>query len=374
MKYLVLILVALTVISLFQYAQARDIGPFMFGLAEKGDWMEHSDSSATDYYGILKQGATINLPLKIIAGSVPTPLEFHATIGEQMGQVKLPKGIKVEIEPESFLMESEKDVILNIFITAEKNAPSNVYSIGIVGVWPEPVNNFAGTSVKVHVGRDFGPSAIPDNFFPPPLKQVREGSLPSEVVCTNDFVLVLKNNGSPACVKQSTFEKLYLRGWGDCGWNCSHEIPIKLIESNIPSDFSMAYSFGIDGKSVYDSKKNLLLADRVCEPPIELKIELSSHEKEVIWNLIEKNDFFSFTSFTQNCDESGLCLQVTPEAITTLSVTANGKEHSVQHRDSYRYKDNPSYLKFEEIIQVINDIFRTKDDYKNLPSLKCAYQ
>ena len=214
MKYLVMVLVVVTIISLFQYAQARDIGPFMFGLAdEEGDWIKHSDSSATDYYGILNQGQTINLPLKIIAGSVPTPLEFHATIGEQMGPEKLPSGIKVEIEPKSFLIEPEKDVTLNIFITAEKNAPSNVYSIGIVGVWPEPVNNFSGTSVKIHVGRYFGPDAVPDNFFPPPLKQIKEGSLPSEVVCTNDFVLIIKNNGNPACVIPTTKQKLIERGW-----------------------------------------------------------------------------------------------------------------------------------------------------------------
>ncbi len=215
MKYFVMILVSIIMISLFQFAQAREIGPFMFGLDEKeGDWIEYSDSTNTDYYGIVKQGSTINLPLKISAGSMLTQLEFHATIGDQMGPIILPRGIQVEIQPKSFLIEPDQTVTLNLFITAEKNAPSNVYSIGIVGVWPEPINNFQGTSIKVHVGRDFGPNAVPDNFYTSPLKQTREGLLPSEVMCTNDYVLILKNNGNPACVKPETKTKLIERGWG----------------------------------------------------------------------------------------------------------------------------------------------------------------
>jgi hypothetical protein len=210
----------------------------------------------------------------------------------------------------------------------------------------------------------------------PPLKQFKSGIPIEEIKCKENLQLIIKNNGNPACVKTDSLEKLYLRGWGDCAWNCSHPLPENIFESepNVPSDFSFKYHFGIDGKSVYDSKKNLLLADRVCDPPIELKIELSSQEKEIIWDSIKKNDFFSFTSFTQNCDDSGVCLHVTPETITTLSITANGKEHAVQHRDSYRYKDNPSYLKFEEIAQTIQNILRTKDDYTNLPTPRCAYQ
>ena len=215
MKYFVMVLISIIMISLFQFAQAREIGPFMFGLDEKeGDWIEYSDSTNTDYYGIVNQGSTINLPLKINAGSVLTQLEFHATIGDQMGPVILPRGIQVEIQPKSFVIEPDQTVTLNLFITAEKNAPLNVYSIGIVGVWPEPINNFKGTSIKVHVGRDFGPNAVPDNFYPSPLKQTREGLLPSEVMCTNNYVLILKNNGNPACVKPTTVQKLIERGWG----------------------------------------------------------------------------------------------------------------------------------------------------------------
>ena len=51
-------------------------------------------------------------------------------------------------------------------------------------------------------------------YFPPPLKQILQGTDPSSVICTEGKVLVLKqSNGLPACVNPSSIEKLILRGW-----------------------------------------------------------------------------------------------------------------------------------------------------------------
>lgn len=59
------------------------------------------------------------------------------------------------------------------------------------------------------------PMMIPQlAFFPPPLKQMSQGTLPNNVTCTEGLELVLKkSNGLPACVKPSSVEKLIERGW-----------------------------------------------------------------------------------------------------------------------------------------------------------------
>ncbi|HET6516938.1 MAG TPA: PQQ-dependent sugar dehydrogenase [Nitrosopumilaceae archaeon] len=50
--------------------------------------------------------------------------------------------------------------------------------------------------------------------FPPPLKQIAQGTSPDSVTCTEGLELVLKkSNGQPACVKPSSVEKLIERGW-----------------------------------------------------------------------------------------------------------------------------------------------------------------
>ena len=51
-------------------------------------------------------------------------------------------------------------------------------------------------------------------YFPPPLKQIKDGVEPSNVTCTEGFELVLKQNtGQPACLKPSSVAKLIDRGW-----------------------------------------------------------------------------------------------------------------------------------------------------------------
>ena len=51
-------------------------------------------------------------------------------------------------------------------------------------------------------------------YFPSPLKQIRTGTAPENVTCTEGLELIFKpSNGNPACVKPSTAEKLVERGW-----------------------------------------------------------------------------------------------------------------------------------------------------------------
>ena len=51
-------------------------------------------------------------------------------------------------------------------------------------------------------------------YFPPPLKQIRDGVEPSHVTCNEGLELLLKqSNGKPACVKPTSVAKLIERGW-----------------------------------------------------------------------------------------------------------------------------------------------------------------
>ena len=51
--------------------------------------------------------------------------------------------------------------------------------------------------------------------IPTPLKQLQLGTEPKDVLCHDGFLLVMKTeDGSPACVKPQTAQKLLERGWG----------------------------------------------------------------------------------------------------------------------------------------------------------------
>ncbi|HXW02952.1 MAG TPA: hypothetical protein VD651_01630 [Nitrosarchaeum sp.] len=55
-----------------------------------------------------------------------------------------------------------------------------------------------------------------DNLFPiviSPLKQIKDGIVPENVICKEGLELVFKLNGQPACVKTTSIQKLTTWGW-----------------------------------------------------------------------------------------------------------------------------------------------------------------
>ena len=68
--------------------------------------------------------------------------------------------------------------------------------------------HLAGQSFFVREGAESESSQILS-----PLKQIKNGILPEDVICRQDRVLVLRTNGDPACVKYETGYKLLERGW-----------------------------------------------------------------------------------------------------------------------------------------------------------------
>jgi hypothetical protein len=46
-----------------------------------------------------------------------------------------------------------------------------------------------------------------------PLKQIKSGIVPENVVCKEGLNLVFKLNGQPACVKTTSVQKLAAWGW-----------------------------------------------------------------------------------------------------------------------------------------------------------------
>ena len=59
----------------------------------------------------------------------------------------------------------------------------------------------------------------------PPLKQVAQGIAPGDVICKEGLELIIKNNGSPACVRLETTVKLEERGWGVMPPPCCKTMP-----------------------------------------------------------------------------------------------------------------------------------------------------
>ena len=77
-------------------------------------------------------------------------------------------------------------------------------------------DNPAGTNAtsSTETGDDM---MVTENKLPPvvlsPLKQIKSGIVPANVVCKEGLGLVFKLNGQPACVKTTSIQKLITWGW-----------------------------------------------------------------------------------------------------------------------------------------------------------------
>lgn len=149
----------------------------------------------------------------------------------------------------------------------------------------------------------------------------------------------------------------------------------KSIEiNNLPDDFGLIYSFGVGGKNVLDTKKKSYTIDMVCEPSTEISLALSHDELYQIWDAAHKNGFFDLTDFTESCDAFSNCRLVTPEQQTTITITEDGKTHSVKYRGSYMPKPDDGYAKFQNVENTIQEILDKKLATDILPQVKCGYQ
>ncbi len=217
MKIILFTVFALLFVSVVSYVDARDFSPFHFRLADEimyDDLWFYVDGIKPNFK--VDKGETATFPIVITSKhAIGTTVDFHATIGnDQMGKIRFPPGANIHLEPNQMILNGQNQT-LNVTVQVSERAPSSKYNVNLVGVWKEEgkISDFMGTGFSLHVGKDFGNDAVPVNFLEPPLKFSREGVEPKDIPCRNDLILILKYDGTPACVREETKPRLIERGW-----------------------------------------------------------------------------------------------------------------------------------------------------------------
>lgn len=87
-----------------------------------------------------------------------------------------------------------------------------------------------------------------------PQKQLNQGTSAQSIICKNNLILILKYDGSPACVKPETRSKLIERGWAMSD-QVGEKESISLIKKQYPylQDFP---SDGLPPKIILVEKSN----------------------------------------------------------------------------------------------------------------------
>jgi hypothetical protein len=138
--------------------------------------------------------------------------------------------------------------------------------------------------------------------------------------------------------------------------------------------FDIYYSFGVGEINILDTKNNLYTKDMVCDPSKEYDFKLTDYEKTEIHNSILQNDLFNIKDdFTENCDESGICQEVTPLSTATLIITIDEKIETIKYSANYIFPDDPELQKFQNVVMVIQDIISQKEEEMNIKPPTCGY-
>lgn len=216
MKLIIVGSLAVFIILSFGFVEARIVPPFIIELpndAENYFTLESINNGGPPEL-ILQKSDTISFPLIIRSTTdVVVPVKFYATFGEQTGESQLPPGIQVTIEPDFFTLGEDESITMNIQVKAADDASDGWYFLNFVGMWND--GEFSGTNISLKVGNGSDMLLNPADFIESPLKQFKSGIKAEEVQCKFDYLtLVVKiSDGSPACVKESSVQKLIERGW-----------------------------------------------------------------------------------------------------------------------------------------------------------------
>ena len=107
------------------------------------------------------------------------------------------------------IMDQEEIPLLDLFSTNSSNIFTLSFDKGI------HIVEFIGTTIIPYPAPSQYCGIVEgyDKLYLAPLDQVDHGVEPEFVKCNEGLFLIQKNNGSPACVKQSTALKLIERGW-----------------------------------------------------------------------------------------------------------------------------------------------------------------
>ena len=124
-----------------------------------------------------------------------------------------------------------------------------------------------------------------------------------------------------------------------------------------PADFAFSYSFGIIGETnnTVSSEHDVYIKKDAGAQPTNITFTLSAAQMQGIWTSTKETGFFQIkNNFTENCDESGNCVLVTPEHYSILKITGNNNTLTVIARDGYAFPHDEEYQKFKSLVDEID--------------------
>ena len=139
------------------------------------------------------------------------------------------------------------------------------------------------------------------------------------------------------------------------------------------TDFDFIFRYGITAKNELNTFEDTYTKDMILEPSITVNMSLTAEEKAEIYQKMVEIDFWSYPDrFSVKVKPGEIVSSVTPYPSYYFKVTRDSEIKELWWDDNIGNPDGRA-SKLRELIQLIENIIRSKDEYKNLPEPKGGY-
>lgn len=137
---------------------------------------------------------------------------------------------------------------------------------------------------------------------PSPLKQVKQGVSPEDILCNDDRVLVIKNDGKPACIKEDSTFRLLQTGWASKIVPQEDKLTIKLDISQNNTGTWIPQNSGIEDSinSPYQSSSGSLSSPNVYSPQYAMEASMAPSTESIGFAVGGAQDINNFRENIEN--------------------------------------------------------------------------
>ncbi|MDI6703843.1 MAG: hypothetical protein QME40_04140 [bacterium] len=147
----------------------------------------------------------------------------------------------------------------------------------------------------------------------------------------------------------------------------------KQLTTPSESNFNLIFKYGVGAKNVLNTFEGTYTKDMIVDPPITVKLSLSNEELHKIYQKMIEINFFGYPDrFFVSVPPGEIVCMVTPYYSYYFKVEYNSKIKELWWEDNITNEDKKAE-KLRELIKLITDIIKSKEEYKKLPSPRGYY-
>jgi hypothetical protein len=140
-----------------------------------------------------------------------------------------------------------------------------------------------------------------------------------------------------------------------------------------PADFNFIFKFGVGAKNELDTFKGIFIKDMILDPPITTNLKVTQQEMDTIYQKMVEMDFVNYPDvFKVIVPPGSITGMVTPNDTYYFRVSYRSRIKEIFWNDVIT-NENAEATNLRSLCRLIQDIIRSKAEYKNLPPARGGY-